>query len=611
MLIVLASLDTVLNIAKTFLGVGSLIFVHELGHFMVGRWCGVHAEAFSIGFGPVVLKWHGKPKDPAKPEQRTEYRLSAVPLGGYVKFLGENPDERGERDPKSFHAATYPRKVAIMLAGVTMNVIAAFVLFAATFSIGWNAQAPVAGNVLPGMPAWENGIQEGDEFVEIGGHRILDFTDVPQETAFSDQVDVVVRRGGAVLPPITITTRDRGEGLRQIGVGPSDDGRISLVPDMKDAVTPEFKDGDRVVAVDGTPVVSVGAAVTATGEAKRDTTWTVEREGKRVDVKVPWKPRTGPRLGVLLGSAKITVRRGGPAHAAGMRTGDAPVRVGSVATPTSNSFTAALADPENPGPAVVMRGGTEATMPLPEPSARKAFAESVASFDEPGQIWTTLAPGDGPARRAGLPEHCRIASVGDTEVRTSGEIQEAVRNAHAANEAVTLHWVAPDGSRGTTEVTAESLPDGMPDLGAVVMNPLLREIRETNLVGAMGLGLDRTHRWVMRIFSTISSIFSGRVSGKKLSGPLMIARGTYEQAKQSWGDLLLFLGMISMNLAVLNVLPLPLLDGGQLTVHTIERIRGKPIPERVLEGVQWAGLVLLLSLMVYVIKNDIVTLMRL
>ena len=91
MLIVIASLGAVLNIAKTIVGIGGLIFVHELGHFLVGRWCGVHAEAFSIGFGPVLLKWHGKPKLASHPEQTTEYRLSASGRKALERYLQVAP----------------------------------------------------------------------------------------------------------------------------------------------------------------------------------------------------------------------------------------------------------------------------------------------------------------------------------------------------------------------------------------------------------------------------------------------------------------------------------------------------------------------------------------
>ena len=607
MLTVLASLDSILNIAKSFLGIGAIIFVHELGHFLVGRWCGVKAEAFSIGFGPVIAKWQ---------PGETEYRLSAVPLGGYVKFLGENPDERGELDPRSFHAATYPRKVMIMLAGVTMNVIAAFALFAVTFSVGWEAKAPIVGAVVPGMPAWEYGIEKGDEIVEIDGHRIIDFTDIPQETAFVNEVGIVLRRGETLLPPLRIPTRDRGEGLRQIGIGPAavEDGRFAVIDgDAPDSASAGFRTDDRVVAVDGSPVTSFQAARAAHEAAKRDTVWTVERDGAPIDVTLPWKTRVVPRIGVLLGSRRVAVRRNAPAFAAGLRTGDEPLRVGAIVTPTSNAFVAALADAGNPGPAVVLRDGNEITVTLPESAARTEFALSVAPLDAPGEVWATLREGDGAARSAGLPAVFHVREIDGDAVQGTTDFQQAVQAAGQAGRSLSIGFTGLMGAEGVGAsgeilVTPASV-DLETDFGGLTPIMRTRLVKEPNLVAAMGLGLNRTHRWVMRIFDTLRSIVTGRVSGTKLSGPIGIAMGTYSQAKSSWGDFLLFLGMISMNLAVLNVLPIPLLDGGQLAVVTIEKVRGKPLPERVLASVQWTGLVLLLALMVYVIKNDIVNLL--
>jgi regulator of sigma E protease len=603
LLIVLASLDSILNIAKSVVGIGGIIFVHELGHFLVGRWCGVKAEAFSIGFGPVLAKWQ---------PGETEYRLSAIPLGGYVKFCGENPDERGVVDPRSFHAATYPRKVAIMLAGVTMNVIAAFVLFAVTFSSGWMAQAPVVGRTAPGMPAWENGLRPGDEFVEINGHRIVSFSDISQETAFSNEISVVLKRDGAVLPPLTLATRDSGEGLRQIGVAPPmvADGRFAVVGDDEQAAG--FRSDDRVVAVDGKPVASFGEAMEAHRNAKRDTVWTLERDGARVEATLAWKTVQVPQIGVLLGWRKLCVQQGGAAWAAGLRTGDQPERVGAAVTPTSFAFSTAIADAANAGPVVVRRDGAEVSVALPAAGARGPFLESVAGFGETGEVWATLGAGDVPARTAGLPEFCHIREADGDAVHGILDLKEAVRAAHASKKPVVLQWDDVTGRTGTTTVTPVEVADADAAGDAIGLAPYIRTtlVREPNLFAAMSLGLDRTHRWISRIFDTLGSIATGRLSGSKLSGPIEIARGSYATAKSSWGDFLLFLGMISMNLAVINVLPVPLLDGGQLAVHTIEKIRGRPLPDRVLAGVQWAGLAMLLLLMGYVIRNDIVNLMR-
>jgi regulator of sigma E protease len=313
---------------------------------------------------------------------------------------------------------------------------------------------------------------------------------------------------------------------------------------------------------------------------------------------------------VMLDSRKLSVQRDGAAFAAGLRTGDEPVRVGTKETPTWLAFHAAVADAANPGPVVVRRGGAEVTVALPPADARKPFEDSVAALEESGEVWASLGAGDTPARAAGLPEVCRIADANGDTIHGRADLNDAVRRADDAKKPVVLTWTDLAGHAGTTSVVPAPVADAEPDTGGLAFTGVTVLVREPNVFAAMSLGLDRTHRWISRIVDTLGSIVRGRLSGSKLAGPIGIAKGTYSTAKSSWGDFLLFLGMISMNLAVINVLPVPLLDGGQLAIHTIEKIRGRPLPDSVLNGVQWAGLVILLGLMAYVIRNDIVNLMR-
>jgi regulator of sigma E protease len=629
LLIVLASLGAVLNIGKTIVGVGGLIFLHELGHFMVGRWCGVHAEAFSIGFGPVLFKWNGKPLDPKRPDQRTEYRLSAIPLGGYVKFLGEQQSAQpnvvsiaqaaleesrgdpGESDPRSFNAATYPRKVAIMLAGVTMNVIAAFALFAVTFGGGWETIPPVVGEVQSGTPAWEHGLKPGDEFVSINGARPLDFSDIMQETIVSDSVDVVVRRGDEELRR-SIPTRDNGEGLRGIGVKPvmSSPARIAVEEDGA-AAKAGFRTDDRIVSVDGKPSADFPEARRIHADAKKDTVWTVRRDDKIVELTLPWKQVPHPVIGIMMSadSGELVVARDGAAAAAGLRSGDRAVSVGGVAANSAQRFVDLLDASSATGDVVVLRGGAEIKIPLPGAEAGRAlFASSVAAAPGSGPIHAWLQDGPGPAREAGLPDGCELVSVDDVKVESSTDVQAAVKAAFEAGHDVVIKWRDAAGAEGTSRAKPTDKPDA--DLGGMEPTFESRTFRADGPVETVVLAADRTQRWIVRIFRTVKSLFSGGVSAKKLAGPIGISRGAYHSAKSSWSELLMFLGMLSMNLAVLNVLPLPLLDGGQLAVHTIERVRGRPIPERVLEVVMWAGLILLLGFVVYVSKNDILSMMR-
>lgn len=606
---VLASMDTVLNVVKTILGIGGLILLHELGHFLVGRWCGVRAEAFSIGMGPVIAKW-----TPGE----TEYRLSAIPLGGYVKFLGEvpgepeareglrsHPDERGERDPRSFHAATYPRKVAILLAGVTMNVITAFLLFFVTYWVGWETTPAVIGHVAEALPAWQNGLREGDEIQTVNGRRILDFSDMRYETTLAREVEIGLRRDGKPLT-LRFATYDAGEGLHQIGVGPVvyDDGRIEVDP-SSEVGRAGFQRGDRVVAVDGAPAANLEQAEKLYVAAGKDTVWTVERDGRRVDLRLPWRVKPNARIGVQFGAdaEAILVRRDGPAAVAGLMSGDRPVSVGGVATTSAGRFVQMIRDASVAGPAIVRRGSSDVKIDLPAGPERADFGRSVAWIGTgPSHMW--LAEGPSPAREQGLPDGAVAVQVDGKPVASDTDVADAVKTAFAENRAVALAWRDLDGREGTSQITPRN--DPYADIEGMGRLARTEVFREPNVFAAAALGADRTVRWVVRIADTLGSILTGHLSGTKLSGPIGIARVTFTAAKSSMGDFLLFLGMISMNLAFLNVLPLPLLDGGQLAVHTVEKLRGRPIPERVLEGVMWAGIVLLLALLVYVTRNDIV-----
>jgi regulator of sigma E protease len=522
-LLTLLALD-VGNVAKSVLGIGGLIFVHELGHFLVGRLCRVRAEAFSIGFGPVLAKW--------KPGE-TEYRLSAVPLGGYVKFLGENPDERGDRDPRSFFAATYPRKVAIMLAGVTMNVFAAFVLFVAAFSSGVEVIAPVIGAVRKDLPAANAGLLPGDRIVSIDGRRILEFEDVQQETAFADRVEIVYERGGQRAAPVTIQTVPSEVGFHMIGVEMSPDESGAVVPAEGSAAEKAgLRPLDRVVAVDGAPATTLAEAWEVHARSEKPTTWTLLRKGEQVRVGIP---RDVFAIGVTPGGKE---------------------------------------ESDDPPPGLL--------------------------------IGVVTGPDAGPAAEAGLPPQLRVITLDGSKVAAFEDLRSVTRAAGEAGRDLVFRWTAPEGGEvHETRVRPRARPANGPSDVGIEKPPLRETVRERNVVQALGLGVDRTHRWIVRISNVLRSLFTGKVSARELQGPIGIARASYATADTGWARFFLFLGMISMNLAVLNVLPVPLLDGGQLALITAEKIRGKPLPERLLEGIQWTGLAVLLSFMLYVIVNDI------
>ena len=212
----LSYITSVLGIA---LGLGLVIFFHELGHFAVAKWCDVNVERFSIGFGPII--W-------SRQRGETEYALSAIPFGGYVKMLGQDDMDPGQMasdevalDPRSYSAKTVLQRMAIISAGVIMNVVTGLLFFATAFRLGVFMPPSKVGFVLTDSPAYVAGIESGDTITHINGNEINSFMDVTiGVTLSSGDVQLAgVRRTGEEFD-YTVTPTYRNGTRRTIGVGP-------------------------------------------------------------------------------------------------------------------------------------------------------------------------------------------------------------------------------------------------------------------------------------------------------------------------------------------------------------------------------------------------------
>jgi regulator of sigma E protease len=190
------------------IALGLLVFVHELGHFAVAKRVGVRVLRFSIGFGPVVL---------ARRRGETEYAISAVPMGGYVKMLGEGDENESEAvtDPaRSFATQPLPRRAAIVAAGPMMNFLFAFVVYAALFAVvgvEMPSDAPRVGGVTTGLPAEAAGLRPGDRIVAVDGRPIETWRALSRAVVDSGgaRLRLTVERDGEELPiEITPVLRD-------------------------------------------------------------------------------------------------------------------------------------------------------------------------------------------------------------------------------------------------------------------------------------------------------------------------------------------------------------------------------------------------------------------
>jgi regulator of sigma E protease len=183
--------------------IGPLIFVHELGHYLVGRWFGVHAEAFSIGMGRELFGWNDR--------RGTRWRVAALPIGGYVKFAGDMgpasaadpawlklpPEERA----RTFQGKPVWQRFLIVAAGPVTNFLVAIVIFAGFFAVYGEPQTPpVVAHVIEGSAAQKGGIRPGDRFLEVNGHGVGRFEDIAREVAIrpGERIRVEIERGGRI-----------------------------------------------------------------------------------------------------------------------------------------------------------------------------------------------------------------------------------------------------------------------------------------------------------------------------------------------------------------------------------------------------------------------------
>ena len=200
-----SSIWTILGYIVPFLGVMTfIVFFHEFGHFIVARWCGVKIEAFSIGFGREIFGWNDK--------HGTRWKIAWLPLGGYVKFEGDenaasvpSKEVRESASETSFYGKPLWQRALIVVAGPMANFLLAIAIFSATFMIvGVSVSDPVVDTVIADSAAAEAGLKPGDRFVSINGQPVKSFMDVRRivSARAGEKLTTVIDRAGRKLTVI-------------------------------------------------------------------------------------------------------------------------------------------------------------------------------------------------------------------------------------------------------------------------------------------------------------------------------------------------------------------------------------------------------------------------
>lgn len=275
--------------------IGVLVWFHEFGHFLFAKFFGVRVEVFSIGFGPVLVR---------KKWGETEYRLSAVPLGGFVKLYGE---EEKLEDPRAFSSKKNWQKILIAFAGPLFNFLLAILVFSFIYAVGrptpsYVLEKPVVGQVAEKSPAQKLGLQAGDIIVEINGNKVSTWKDV--ENAVLNSIlkkdwNVVVLRGGQKL---LLSGKVELSKAGSFGAEPYIKPVIGNVLPKSPADQVGIKEGDEILEVNGKSISSWYDAVKNIRDTKGDVVKLKLRRGTQVleKIVVPIKDkRTGiPILGI-------------------------------------------------------------------------------------------------------------------------------------------------------------------------------------------------------------------------------------------------------------------------------------------------------------------------
>ncbi|WP_397571509.1 RIP metalloprotease RseP [Schlesneria sp. T3-172] len=646
------------NVGLAAIGLGLVIFLHELGHFAVAKWCNVFVERFSIGFGPVLFsrKWG-----------ETEYALSLIPFGGYVKMLGQDDadpsqltNEEIAQDPRSYVAKSVFQRMAIISAGVIMNVLTALLFFVIVFKTGFPTSPSQIGNVRPGMPAWEAGLDAGDRINKINDSSVSTFPELQLAVALSSG-PLKLEGTHADGSPFQVTVNPDASGNHpRIGVTPMESLTVyQISPSHATArATPPFRRGDRIQKVNDTPVAtSVDFHREVAANAGATLTVTVQRAKDENGETLP-EPTTETititdnffrTLGLTLDSGPIAaVRQGSPAEKAGLRKNDKlavldGLNIGTQIDPLKlpvefakragkeievivtrqntgagqESVTLKLTPDNIPG---WLDQPVQEGEPLSIPSIGAAFhILPVILSVEPGSSAEKLGVKPGPIKKLSLTRR-------ETVPPTQDEIKDAVHTINLddadgkknRNNCAFAFWrvqqlpdrkvtltVLEDGKLKDIELEPQPDPEWpLPIIGLGLEAEQLVQKADT-LGQACMMSFAHTKSSALNIYLTLRSLVTGRVSYKELHGPLGIANAAYQVAQQGWIAMLLFLGFLSVNLAVLNFLPIPVLDGGHMVFLIWEAVTRRRPSERVMIGATYAGFAFLLCLMALVLYLDL------
>ncbi len=663
-----------LAILMTAAGLGFIIFVHELGHFAVAKWCGVKCDKFMIGFDIAGYKI-------GRQWGETYYGIGILPLGGYVKMMGQDDDPRmtaeqiaeskatgdtmttreivgptGEKidvDARSYLAKTVPQRMAIISAGVIMNVIFAFLFALFAFRIGVPAMPCIVSMTDPGAPAWVAGLMPGDQITRIGDIDDPWFFNLQNEVTLSGR-DESVEFGiaGRDVPLLLKPSRARRK-IAQIGIT----SPVSLELHDKSSFFPyspaeeiaqQLPGGAKIVEVAGESIDSYSQLVAALATQLRvPLEITLEKEGERSKATLPVNHRESVGLVTKMGPISA-VQTGSPAEKAGLKPGDQIVALNGKPIGVDRDGKIGW-NPNTLGEQLTTLGQSSETVVLDVIRASESEAESISVSLRPvtwiehpfspkspasapalgiAYLLTSqveaIVPGS-PASQADLQPGDQLLSA---QLVMPDESQDAYKGWEKPLEfsekqpawAYVLEAIqdTPPGSQLELKVKREGKEEPVEVLVDIVSTeesfdpqrglaliPFLETRYGSGLGEQASMAWYETKRSLTSVYRFLRRLINNDIPATALGGPITIARASYSWALSGPGKLLLFLTLISANLAVINFLPIPLLDGGHMVFLIYEGIFRRPANEKFVMAMHMVGFALIICLMLFVFGLDL------
>jgi len=534
------------------LGFSGLIFVHELGHFMLAKWHGVRVHVFSLGMGPYLVSftWRG-----------TVYVLSLIPIGGYVKMMGQedmNPNAPPSRDKRDYRNKRAGQKAAILAAGAIFNMLFALLAFALCYWLGIHVEPARLGNIAPDQPlagallcpksaGQPANLQKGDRILEVNGVPVKTFIEAAlQVSSCPAKQDIYLKIERHPELIVVEARHDKAFGASSIG--------LTRYPEP---------------------------------------------------VSLPLGFTTEDHVVIMADPAADKKTRHMPAAQAGLQKGDVILKITDPGQP-GGPVARELKDPDDF--INMVRGSRGRTLTLVVRRDGKLTAVEVAPRKAEDADAYQIGAQVGLQRRVAEIEPLSPAyAAGLREGDFVLGFQPDDPNAKPWKSGQ-LFWKKTWDSK-QEEHTFMQVPAEGRLIFVQTWDGAVELLQAENLSAALGMAWDDTVRFSGVVFMILRGLFSGDVNPKNLSGGLGIGVMIFQVARsQTLLRFLWWLGFISLNFGVFNFFPIPLLDGWHLVMVLVEKLKGSPVPMRLQEAFQYAGLLIVGALLILTFYNDIVRL---